>query len=333
MRSRLVGCILLLLAAAAAAEEWPQRFADLGDFRLQSGEVIRNCRIGYRTAGTLNADRSNAILVPTWFLGRSEDLAWFVGPGKSYDTSKYFVIVVDALGNGVSSSPSNSREQPGAKFPQFTIRDMVRSQYELVTRELKLAHLHCVAGSSMGGMQTFQWVVSYPDFMTRAIPIVGTPKQTSYDILLWQNELDLLEAAIDSPEETELAMQAIAGIHALEMQTPAWVISNVKDAKAHLATYRRAVERSDPYDHMSQLRAMLTHDIGFVEAIKPDVLVIVALQDEVVHPAPAREFARTFKTAILTLSGDCGHLAAGCELALVNREMWSFLGGRNERSR
>src|SRR5206468_2119486 len=74
-------------------------------------------------------------------------------------------------------------------------RDLVRSQHTLLTRELKLDHVFAASGLSMGGMQTFQWVVSYPSFMTKAVPIVGSPKLTAYDLLLWKTELSL----IDSP--------------------------------------------------------------------------------------------------------------------------------------
>jgi len=290
---------------------------NLGDFQLESGEVIQNCRIGYRVDGTLNAERSNAILIPTWFAGRSADLASQVGPGKMFDTSKYFVIVVDALGDGVSSSPSNS----GGQLPRFTIRDMVRTQYELVTRELKLDGLYCVAGSSMGGMQAFQWVASYPDFMKKAIAITGTPKQTSHDILLWRTQLDLIESA----EDKRKAMRAIAGIQSLELYTPAWIVKNVPDGAAYLETRRKWFESLDPFDYMSQLHAMIGHDIGPVTSIKPRMLVAVALQDQMVNPAPARQFARVTGAELVTLSGDCGHLASACESELLAREVTRFL--------
>ncbi len=328
LRGRLA-LLLLLIALYARADDWPQRFAQLGDFRLENGEAIRNCRIGYRAAGTLNANRSNAILVPTWFAGRSGDFGTWVGSGKLFDTSKYFVIVVDALGDGVSSSPSNSAEQAGAKFPRFNIRDMVRSQYEMVTRELKLDHLYGVAGLSMGGMQTFQWIVSYPDFMTKAIPITGTPKQTAHDLLLWQTELDLMESFQDSPENLRKAMRTAAAIQALELRTPAWIARTVKpeDAGNHLEIVRKSLQDRDPYDYMSQLRAMIGHDIyrDSPKTIKPRMLVVVALQDEMVNPTPARELARIAGAEVVMLSGDCGHIAPACESEVLMREVWRFL--------
>src|SRR5258708_23616577 len=125
--------------AQTAPPEGAQQFAELGDFKLQSGNVIRDFRLGYRTLGKLNAEKSNAVLWPTWLGGKSEDLLQFIGPGKVVETSQYFVILVDAIGNGVSSSPSNSKKQARLKFPEFTIRDMVESEHQLVTKVLHLS--------------------------------------------------------------------------------------------------------------------------------------------------------------------------------------------------
>src|SRR6476469_3052050 len=91
--------ILFLLSLAAIAQDAQQQFATLGDFKLENGETIRDCRIAYRTFGQLNADKSNAVLFPTWFTGTSGQLVEQVGPGKVVDSSKYYVILVDALGD------------------------------------------------------------------------------------------------------------------------------------------------------------------------------------------------------------------------------------------
>jgi homoserine O-acetyltransferase len=107
----LVASIVLFTSCLVglAAEVPEQKFASLGDFRLESGQEIKNLKLGYRTAGDLDAAKSNAVLFPTWFTGTTKDLVGFVGPGKLVDSSKYYVILVDSLGDGISSSPSNSR--------------------------------------------------------------------------------------------------------------------------------------------------------------------------------------------------------------------------------
>jgi homoserine O-acetyltransferase len=150
-------------------------------------------RLGYRTLGSLNAGKSNAILWPSWLGGKSEDLLRFLGPGKVVDTTNYFVVLVDAVGNGVSSSPSNSSKQPLMKFPVFTIRDMVEAERRLLVEVLHISHLHAVMGISMGGMQTFEWAVAYPNFMDLAIPMMGSPQSTSFDKLVWTAQIDAIE--------------------------------------------------------------------------------------------------------------------------------------------
>src|SRR6185503_4509524 len=150
------------------------------------------------------------------------------------DPEKYYVIVVDALGDGVSSNTG-----------MFTIRDMVRSQHDLLTRELRLDHVYAVSGLSMGGMQTFQWVVQYPTFMTKAIPIVGTPKQTAYDLLLWKTELSLL----DSP----LGMKAAAEINEMHLHTPAYTATHTKDIDALMKSNEESLAKMDPKNYAAQL--------------------------------------------------------------------------------
>src|SRR5205814_3810637 len=117
-------CLLAAMVVASTnclcAQE--QKFADLGEFRLVSGEVIHDCRIGYRTFGKLNADKSNVVVFPTWAGGTTEELRGDVGPKGLVDDADYFVILLDAFANGVSSSPSNSAKQPHMKFPKITVR-------------------------------------------------------------------------------------------------------------------------------------------------------------------------------------------------------------------
>jgi len=134
MRALGSGLIVFLFSLAAFAQDGQQQFASLGDFKLESGETIRDCKLGYRTFGQINSDRSNAVLFPTWFTGTTAQLVELVGPGKIVDSSKYYVILVDALGDGISTSPSNSQTQPHMKFQKFGIRDMVASQHQLLTQ-------------------------------------------------------------------------------------------------------------------------------------------------------------------------------------------------------
>lgn len=325
--------IVIFLSDLFAAE---QQFADLGDFTLQSGEQILDCKIGYQTHGTLNANKSNAVLWPTWFMGTAEQLEGNIGPDKFVDSDKYFVITVDALGNGVSSSPSNSEKQSGLDFPEITIRDMVESQHRLLTEHLGITHLHAVMGISMGGMQTFQWMTAYPDFMDKAVPIVGTTTQTPYDLMLWNTQLLLIQCAQKANANMDEAMRLVGGIHELALSTPADVNSRSTN-KDFIEFYENEVKGypdNDANDWAWQLKAMMAHDIsgpfGFdmkkaAAAVKADVLVVIARQDHMVNPEPVREFAGFLGCDIVELFSDHGHLAPGEEAIVSMPAVRQFL--------
>lgn len=172
---------LLLLAAPALAHgpnQPPHQLFNEGDLKLESGEAIKDFSISFVTHGKLDEKRNNAILMTSSIGGNHHRIDFLIGPGKALDTDKYFIIATDAIGNGLSTSPSNSKAQHGTKFPHFTIRDMVQSQYRLVTEHFGLKHLLAVSGASMGGMQTLQWGVSHPGFMDALIaltPMARTP--------------------------------------------------------------------------------------------------------------------------------------------------------------
>jgi homoserine O-acetyltransferase len=148
----------------------------LGELKLESGEVIRDFRMTYITFGTLNPQKSNAILSLHGLQGNRNSQSYWVGRGKAFDPDRYFVIQPDTL--GVASMDPNATTSPtrsglNMKFPRFNIRDMVNAEHRMLTECLGLKHLVAVAGSSMGGVETMQWAVSYPAFMDAAIP--GTP--------------------------------------------------------------------------------------------------------------------------------------------------------------
>lgn len=183
MRTLVRTCIawsMALLGAAAAHAHWPgqpeHQFAQLGDLKLESGEVIKNFRMSYVTHGKLNAAKDNAILFQHGFAANHHLFDHMIGPGRPLDTDKYFVICTDALGATQttyehSTSPSNSGLK--MKFPFYKGRDMVNAQYRLITEVLGISRLLAVTGISSGADHSVQFAVSYPQFMDGIFPVAG----------------------------------------------------------------------------------------------------------------------------------------------------------------
>lgn len=317
-------------AAQSVLQEASQQFAEFGDFRLRNGSVIHDFRLGYRTLGKLNAERSNAVLWPTWLGGKSQDLLQFVGPGNVVDTGRYFVILVDAIGDGVSSSPSNSPKQPRLKFPEFTIRDMVESEHRLATDVLHLSHLHAVMGLSMGGMQTFEWALAYPDFMDLVILMAGSPQSTSYDKLLWTIEIDAIEldpawnhGNPSRPMDRGLALAQ--EIHSMNLNSPAYRVVQTKPDgfDALLASIKNSAKGDGGVacDWIRQRQAIIALDIPselgepmeqVATKVRAKLLVIVSPQDHMVTPEPAMKFAAAAGAALVKFDSPCGHQSFAC---------------------
>ncbi|MBS0269724.1 MAG: alpha/beta fold hydrolase, partial [Proteobacteria bacterium] len=117
----------------------------------------------------------------------------YVGAGRALDPNKYFIIIANQIGNGLSTSPSNSASPTGgAGFPIVTIADDVVAQHKLVTERFGISKLELVLGGSMGAQQTYEWAVRFPDAVKRAAPIAGTAKVTSHNRLLVQTFIDAI---------------------------------------------------------------------------------------------------------------------------------------------
>ena len=142
----------------------PHRRFELGDLPLESGETLRDAFVSYVVHGDESRLHDAPVLLATAIGSTHHRLDFLIGDGLAFDPARRCVVVVDALGNGLSSSPSNSVTQGGADFPRIAIRDMVESQRRLLDG-LGIGRLAAVGGASMGGMQALQWAVSHPGRM------------------------------------------------------------------------------------------------------------------------------------------------------------------------
>lgn len=157
---------------------------ELGDFVLQRGATLRAAKLAYKTFGTLNARRDNLIVYPTWYSGQHVDNEWLVGQGMALDPEKYFIVIPNMFGNGLSSSPSNTPEPyNAARFPQVTACDNVRAQHRLITERFGVEKIPLVTGWSMGALQTFHWGALYPEMVERIAPFCGSAKCSRHNFV------------------------------------------------------------------------------------------------------------------------------------------------------
>ena len=155
---------------------------DLGDFVLRCGATLRDARLAYKTHGALDAEKSNLIVYPTPYSAHHSDIEWLIGPGKALDPERYCIVVTDMLGNGLSSSPSNTpAPYDRARFPSVTIHDNVTAQHRLLTERFGAERVALVVGWSMGAQQAFRWAVDHPQMVERIAPFCGTGKTTPHN--------------------------------------------------------------------------------------------------------------------------------------------------------
>ena len=155
----------------------PAAIFDAGTVRLTSGHTYRGARLSYRTYGTLSPAKDNVVLYPTSFSAQHLDTEWLVEPDGILDPTRWFVVIPDMMGNGLSSSPSNTPPPyDRSRYPHWSILDNVRVQRRLLREVFGVERLALVYGWSMGGMQAYQWASSFPDEVERAAIVCGAAR-------------------------------------------------------------------------------------------------------------------------------------------------------------
>ena len=179
------------LGASVSARADSQVFS-LFDFQFEDGTVMPELRIAYDTQGSLSAARDNAIVLLHETLGDRHAFDALIGPGKLFDTTRYFVITADAIGGGESTSPADGT---GQDFPRYTIRDMMAADYALVSRGLGLSRLQAIVGRSMGGFIGLEWAIRHPDMPRGLVLLAPSPRsnanyKTVIDLMISDVALD-----------------------------------------------------------------------------------------------------------------------------------------------
>jgi homoserine O-acetyltransferase len=332
----------------------PHQGAELGDLALESGESIGAFRQTYVTHGALDAKRSNAVLVLPAITASHHRLDFLIGPGRALDPARWFVIAVDAIGNGIATSPSTSRLQPGMAFPRFGIRDMVSAQHRLLTEHLGLRGLHAVVGASMGGMQALQWGVSHPGFMRNLVALTPMARTSAWSRAVNEATRACLmadpawngagfTARPDAGWKAWVVVQQL-----LATRAPAGIVRDFPDGRdivPWLAQRQQAWQAGgfDAHDFLYQSWAYDDHDVGVTPGFGGDwerALASIAARTLVMAPPLdlynpvecAAEAAQRIPGARLAVIPSLeGHQAANVstpeDVEFMNGEIGRFLGG------
>ncbi|MCE9619586.1 MAG: alpha/beta fold hydrolase [Planctomycetes bacterium] len=272
------------------------------DFHFRSGETLPELRIHYRTIGEPKRDAKgevrNAVLIGhgtggagTQFLGPQFANVLF-GPGGALDANKYFIVLADGIGHGGSSKPSDGMH---ARFPHYTYDDMVAAQYELLTKKLGVNHLRLVMGTSMGGMHTWVWGETYPDFMDALMPLASLPVEIAGRNRIWRRMA--MDAIRDDPEWLggEYKTQPLHGLIAAENillvvgSAPLYWQKQYPTRDAADAFYAQrvkdAVAKLDANDLLYQLGSSREYNpVPKLDTIKASLLAVNSADDQINPP-------------------------------------------------
>jgi homoserine O-acetyltransferase len=266
-----------------------------------------------------------------------------IGPGKTFDTDKNFVITVDAIGGGDSSSPKDGL---GQDFPRYTIRDMMTAQHALVTRELELATLRAVGGSSMGSFVSLEWGIHHPEMVRSLILLVPAPKAEAN----FQLTVDLMTSVIALDPEWQggrYTHNPVEGLRLAGMHYYPWVVSapyldrlSAKRLAKELEESARSFGNWDANSLVLRYAASRAHDVSApfggnmtmaLAQITAPTLVLPSASDRLLGLNGARRIRDEVKHASYAeIPSDLGHRAARPapgtpETDFVDRQIRAFL--------
>ncbi len=240
------------------------RIFDAGDVQLQSGVVFPSMQLAYQTYGTLNARKDNVIVYPTSFSAQHYDTEWLIQRGGALDPDRYFIIIPNLFGNGLSSSPSNSAVTP---FPAISYHDAVAVQRRLLVEQFGISKIALVYGWSMGGMQAYHWAARYPDMVERAAVVCGSARCSPYNYVF----LEGVKAALTTDpawQDGRFVAKPVAGLRAMGRVYAGWAMSH--------AYYRDDIWREAGFTSLEDYLAR-SWDMAFARRDANDLLAQIAI--------------------------------------------------------
>jgi homoserine O-acetyltransferase/O-succinyltransferase len=311
------------------------RIFELGDFALQKGSVLPNAQIGYLTLGELNAARDNVVLCPTWFTAVPADTAFVMtGPGRALDPERWFIVVPNHFGAGVSSSPSNTPPPfERGRFPRVTTYDSVRAQHRLLTEGLGVERIRLATSWSMGACQVYAWAAAYPDMVDAIAPIAGSARTADYNKVFLAGNIAAIKGDA-AWNEGFYDRPPVAGVRAMATIYAGWGLSEqfyrnkeyrlfgAEDVPEFIELFWEAFFlKCDANDLLAQMATWWHHDIGdqasfagnfeaALDAISARAIILPAELDRYFPPVDAEYEARHMTNAeCRAIPSSWGHMA------------------------
>ncbi len=198
---------------------------ELTDFRLQNGITLPKAHVAYQTYGTLAEDRSNVILYPTSYGAQHMDIDWLIGEGRVLDPTKWFIIIPNMFGNGLSTSPSNMQAPFGKdRYPLFTHWDNVQAQSRLLQEVFGIERLALIYGWSMGAQQALHWGAIFPERVARICAVCGSARTSIHNKVFLQG----VRAALTGDPSwrgDHFAEHPVRGLRAMGRVYAGWAMS------------------------------------------------------------------------------------------------------------
>jgi homoserine O-acetyltransferase len=276
------------------------------NFKTESGVTLPQARVVYGTYGNLNEAKDNVVLLPSYYMANFHGYEWLIGADKALDPSKLFLVATELLGNGNSSSPSNTPEPyHGPRFPVTTIRDNVEAVHRLLAEELKIMHLRAIIGFSMGAEQAFQWAVSYPRFADRIVATAGTAKCYPHGVVRLEGQIAALTtdpafANGDYKEQPQKGLEAFSVVWAGWLFSQEWWRRELwREGARPGTTFEQVLNNfrtnfipgADANNLILQMRTWEKHDVGatpgFGVGAKGRTLTRPTARSTVIDPSPA----------------------------------------------
>ena len=325
---------------------------EAGELVLRSGVRLPDVRLVYKTYGTLNAARDNVIVAPTHYAGQHTDTAWLVGQDTALDPRRHFIVIPNMLGNGQSSSPSNTPAPfDGPRFPRITLADNVRLQHRLLTEGLGVTRIQLVVGFSMGAQQAYHWGALYPELVARIAPICGSARTARHNFVF----LEGLKAALTADSAFaggDYVQPPVTGLKAFARVYAGWMFSQAfyretidqtqmgaPDLQTFLAFLEGFFLARDANDLLTMLDTWQTADISAggdlsaALAAIPARALVMPCETDLYFPVAdnAAEVAAMPSAELKTIPSIWGHMAASglnpVDAAFIDAQLKDLLAG------